>query len=342
MTAQKHFATYAWFVLAFTIAVVLWGAGVRATGSGAGCGDQWPLCNGGWVPQAPALHTIIEFTHRITSGPTLGLFVIALVVFAFRLFPPRHIVRRLSAAVAFFTLTEALIGAALVLLGHVGANSSPQRAYSLAVHLLNTMVLLAAMALTGWFASERGHGRTDAPVSRVLLVCAPLAFLATSVTGAIAALADTLFAARSLAEGLQQDLSPSAHIFVRLRVWHPIIAALVGCFLVGFAIVAGLRKQRAPLTRRLALTVVFLTLLQIAAGIINVLLLSPVWMQIAHLFVADSLWIALVLLVTELSARPGIPAGPVARTSRLTVGSRSIETELADECMARRPIADVT
>src|SRR3984957_19421659 len=125
MTPQKRFAGYAWFVLAFAIAVVLWGAGVRATGSGAGCGDQWPLCNGGWLPRDPALHTIIEFTHRITSGPTLGLFVAGLVVFAFRSFPRRHIVRRLSVLAALFTVTEALIGAALVLLGHVGSNSLP-------------------------------------------------------------------------------------------------------------------------------------------------------------------------------------------------------------------------
>ena len=152
MVARKRFTAYAWSLLAFAIAVVLWGAGVRATGSGAGCGDQWPLCNGGWLPRNPAVHTIIEFTHRITSGPTLGLLVVGLVVFAFRLFPRGHIVRRLAVLVAVFTVTEALIGAALVLLGHVGTNSSPNRAYSLAIHLLNTMVLLAAMALTAWFA----------------------------------------------------------------------------------------------------------------------------------------------------------------------------------------------
>jgi heme A synthase len=308
MTAQKRFAAYAWFVLAFAIAVVLWGAGVRATGSGAGCGDQWPLCNGGWLPRAPALHTIVEFTHRITSGPALGFFVTGLIVFAFRLFPRRHIVRRLSVAVALFTVTEALIGAALVLLGHVGANSSPHRAYTLAVHLLNTMVLLAAMALTGWFAGPSANGRgevsTQAPVSRSLLICAPLAFLVTSVLGAIAALGDTLFAVRSLSEGLRQDLSPSAHIFVRLRAWHPIVAVLLGCFLIAFAFVVGFRKQRAPLVRRLALAVLFLTLLQIGVGMINVLLLAPVWMQITHLLIADSLWIALVLLIAEVNETP--------------------------------------
>jgi heme A synthase len=308
MTAQKRFAAYAWFVLAFAIAVVLWGAGVRATGSGAGCGDQWPLCNGGWLPRAPALHTVVEFTHRITSGPTLGLLVTSLVILAFRLFPRRHPVRRFSVLVALFTASEALIGAALVLLGHVGANLSPNRAYTLAIHLLNTMVLLAAMALTGWFAGASANGQrevsTKQPVSRSLLICAPLAFLAISVTGAIAALGDTLFAARSLSQGLQQDLSPSAHIFVRLRVWHPIVAVLLECFLVAVAVVI-LNKRPVSLVRRLALAVMFLSFLQTGAGAINVLLLAPLWMQITHLFIADLLWIALVLLTADVTVFGG-------------------------------------
>jgi len=319
MTPQNRFAAYAWFVLAFAIAVVLWGAGVRATGSGAGCGDQWPLCNGVWLPRAPALHTIIEFTHRITSGPTLGLFVIILVVFAFRLFPHGHIVRRLAVLVALFTVTEALIGAALVLLGHVGTNLSPNRAYSLAIHLLNTMILLGAMALTGWFAGASANGRrqvsTEQPVFRSLLICAPVAFLVTSVTGAIAALGDTLFTAHSLSQGLQQDLLPSAHIFVRLRVWHPIVAVLLGCFLVTVAVVI-LNRRPTALARKLALAVVFLTLLQAGAGAINVLLLAPVWMQITHLFIADSLWIALVLLSAEVIAFGGRSAVAVRAAPR--------------------------
>jgi heme A synthase len=149
----------------------------------------------------------------------------------------------------------------------------------------------------------------------------------TSVTGAIAALSDTLFAARSLAEGLKQDLSPSAHIFVRLRVWHPIVAALVGCFLVGVTVMAGVRKQSAPVTRRLALAVVFLTLLQMGAGMINVLLLAPLWMQITHLFIADSLWTVLVLLTAEVIAfdgRPGslpVPVGSMPGSAGSGVGS---------------------
>lgn len=324
--ARQRFATYAWLVLAFSIAVVLWGAGVRATGSGAGCGDQWPLCNGGWLPQFSQLQTVIEFTHRITSGPTLGLLVMGLATFAFRFFPRRHAVRRFAALALLFTATEALIGSALVLLGHVGTNTSPNRAFTLAIHLINTMVLLAVLALTAWFASASAIGRTESsteqPVSRVRLGCVLLAFLAISVTGAVAALADTLFASNSLVQGMQQDLSPSAHIFVRLRVWHPIVAALLGCFLIGSAAGIVIHKGSAPAARRLAAAVAFLTLAQAGAGAMNVLLLAPVWTQLTHLFVADLLWLALVLLSAEtivFGSRAAIQGGagsPVPATVR--------------------------
>src|ERR1022692_3576281 len=88
----RRFALYAWSVLAYNIAVVLWGAFVRATGAGAGCGKHWPLCNGEMLPRSPSLNTIVEFTHRVTSG--IDLLLVALLVFwAFRAFPPRHAVR---------------------------------------------------------------------------------------------------------------------------------------------------------------------------------------------------------------------------------------------------------
>jgi heme A synthase len=165
------------------------------------------------------------------------------------------------------------------------------------------MVLLGAMALTARFAGVPENGRRGdqhrTSVSRSVIACAPLAFLAISVTGVIAALGDTLFAARSLSQGLKQDLSPSAHIFVRLRVWHPIIGVLLGCFLVAVA-VGVLTRRPVSLVRKLAFAAIFLTFLQIGAGAINVLLLAPIWMQITHLFIADSLWIVLVLLTAEV------------------------------------------
>src|ERR1700682_2434048 len=113
----KPFARYAWAVVAYNVAVVLWGAYVRATGSGAGCGNHWPLCNGAALPVSPSLGTIIEFTHRATSGIDLAL-VALLVVWAFRAFARGHPVRLGATLSAIFLMSEALLGAALVLLEH--------------------------------------------------------------------------------------------------------------------------------------------------------------------------------------------------------------------------------
>ena len=121
--SARRFARYAWSVLAFNVAVVLWGAFVRATGAGAGCGKHWPLCNGEMLPRSPSLNTIIEFTHRATSGIDLAL-VALLVFWAFRAFPRHHAVRLGATLSAVFLMSEALLGAALVLLEHVAGNPS--------------------------------------------------------------------------------------------------------------------------------------------------------------------------------------------------------------------------
>ncbi len=52
--SQAWFSRYAWGVLLWNVLVALWGAYVRATGSGAGCGSHWPTCNGEILPRAPA------------------------------------------------------------------------------------------------------------------------------------------------------------------------------------------------------------------------------------------------------------------------------------------------
>jgi heme A synthase len=96
--SNPRFARYAWGVLAYNVAVALWGAFVRATGSGAGCGNHWPLCNGAVTPQTPAWATVIEFTHRATSGIDL-LLVAVLAIWAFRAFPKQH-PARLGAALS--------------------------------------------------------------------------------------------------------------------------------------------------------------------------------------------------------------------------------------------------
>lgn len=301
MTARKRFAAYAWFVLAFSLAVIVWGALVRATRSGAGCGENWPLCNGQVVPSAPVLSTIIEFTHRVTSGPVLGVFILVLAIAAFRLFPARHAVRRMAALAVLFTVTEALIGAALVRLGHVADNSSGWRGVTLSIHLTNTLVLLAALALTAWLAT---HATPERPVKAWAALAGVLLL---SVTGAIAALGDTLYATPSLAEGFRRDFSPGAPFFVRLRIVHPILAVAVGAWLVGMAGRTILSSETSATAKRLGRGLITLTLAQVAIGGANLLLLAPLWIQLLHLLVADLVWITVVLLVAQ---RGGSVVGP--------------------------------
>jgi heme A synthase len=293
--AHARFAAYAWAVLVYNVLVVLWGDYVRATGSGAGCGNRWPLCNGAATPHSPAAATLIEFTHRASSA--LDLAVVALLaVWAFRVFPRRHPARLGAALSAVFLLTEALIGAALVLLQHVAANASANRAYSLSTHLVNTLSLLACLTLTAWWANGRETGRPRGREAG-LAAASLAAFIVLGVTGAIAALGDTLFPVRSLAQGFAQDASPAANVFLRLRMWHPAFAACVGLWLGIYGVSCVGRRRDAQLAAGFMMTLVGV---QMAAGMVNLLLLAPVWMQLVHLLLGDLLWISLVLLCAKM------------------------------------------
>jgi len=278
-------------VLAYNMLVVLWGAFVRATGSGAGCGDRWPLCNGVMVPRAPRIETIIEFTHRATSGVAL-VSVAALCVWAFRLFPRGHRARTWAALSVVFLFAEALLGAGLVLFQYVEHNASAGRAAYLSAHLVNTQILLAMLTLTAWFGSD--------PVTRAwrgapkLVEAALPVAIVVAVSGAIAALGDTLFPAASVASGMRQEFSQTASALQRLRVVHPVLAVVGGAILLATAVTA-MRSGRSRMGPILAA----LVFLQLAAGVLNIALLAPVWMQILHLLLADLLWIALVVMMLE-------------------------------------------
>jgi heme A synthase len=296
---NPRFARYAWGVLTYNLAVVLWGAFVRATGSGAGCGNHWPACNGEVIPRTPTLATLIEFTHRATSGIDL-LLVVLLVLWAFREFPKGHAARLGATLSGVFLVTEALLGAGLVLLEKVAKNAS---VWWQTMHLLNTLTLLASLTLAAWWGS--GHARVRLTGRyRWMAVVSLAAVMLMGVTGVVAALGDTLFPAHSVAEGLAQDIDPSSHIFLRLRVFHPMLAALVGAWLAFFAATAPVSAR--PFGR----AVLALLAAQIALGIANWLLLAPVWLQIVHLLVADLLWVTLVLLCATLTGK-----GPVTKAA---------------------------
>jgi len=300
---ERRFARFSWGVLVYNLGVIVWGAFVRATGSGAGCGAHWPMCNGEVVPREPSVETMIELTHRGTSGIALVLVVVQLV-WALRLFAPGHRTRGLAIATMVFMLLEAAVGAALVLLELVADNQSIARAGWIAVHLTNTFFLVASLALTPWSVAHP----TRAPEGRGglggALAMGTVLLLVTGVAGAITALGDTLFPAESLASGMAADLSPTAHFLVRLRVIHPLIATLGAVYLLVLAGFVAQTRAHGPdgvHARRWSIAVAMLVLAQLVIGLVNLWLLAPVWMQLVHLVGADLLWIAFVLLADAAS-----------------------------------------
>jgi len=293
-TATRAFAAAAWCTLGWNLLVILWGAYVRASGSGAGCGGHWPLCNGQVVPSAPQGATIIEYAHRLSSGVAL-IAVFALAFAARRVFPKHHAVRKASVAAAVLIVTEALLGAGLVLFDYVAHNASAGRAAYLSLHLVNTQLLLASLFTTAWLARR---DESALPRVRPLLWAALCAALVVSITGAIAALGDTLFPATSLAAGMSQDFSSAASGLLRLRIIHPAIA-VIASVLILYSALRSLRGTTAAGTRRAAQCVLLLVFAQLCVGAVNIALLAPVFMQIGHLLVADLLWLALVALALE-------------------------------------------
>ena len=285
----RALSAYAAAVLGFMILVILWGAVVRATGSGAGCGDRWPLCNGDFFPHHPRIATIIEFTHRSMSGICTVL-VAALISWTFVATPRGDRARKAGVWSGILLVTEALLGAVLVLGGYVDRNTSDARAVVQCVHFTNTMLLLAALTLTWWWLRRSSAARGLAQSRTVAWVTLALTIL-TGATGSVAALADTLFPSPSLREGLAQDFAANAPLLLHMRWMHPAAAAL--------AFVAAVVLCR-HLSHSGALWIGALLLLQIALGVADMVALAPVALQVLHLLGADLFWIALVASCSDL------------------------------------------
>ena len=278
-------ARFAWVVLGFFILVVLWGAVVRATGSGAGCGSNWPLCNGDFVPHHPRLATVIEFTHRSTSGICTFLLVV-LAIWTFAVTQRGHRARKAVLWSAFLLVTEAILGAVLVLKRYVENNYSVGRVVTQSIHFTNTMLFMGALALTAWFLSKESEKAAPTAVPRWVGILALAATLLVGATGSLAALADTIFPSPSLRDGLLADFAAGSPLLVRMRWVHPVAA------IVGFVCVLALVRSRSVLSR----LVFGLLAAQFVLGVADVFLLAPVWMQVLHLLGADLYWVTLVIL----------------------------------------------
>lgn len=277
-----------YFNLSLGIFIILWGAWVRLSGSGAGCGDHWPLCNGEVIPLAPNIKTLIEYVHRLTSG-IFGVTILAALVIARKLFKPKSWARKFAYASLFFTISEALIGAILVKKGLVVNDQSSLRAWVIGFHLINTFVLLAS--LVGQITvKDNSVLRFQDFKLNLFWGFGILIFLIVGATGAISALGNTLFPETSLVAGVLKDFQANSHFLIRLRIFHPIFAILLFGIIQYLSFSIELKEAKFLGTW---------SYVAVMFGAINWFLLAPKWGAIIHLLIADILWCLYIVVMTK-------------------------------------------
>ena len=311
----------AWVTLALNVVVILQGAFVRISGSGAGCGSHWPMCNGTVVPLAPSIETAIEFSHRLLSLVVLVLGVwLARKAFTSRRERPGFFAFATDALV--FVVIEALIGAGTVLLGLTGDNTSVARGVWVASHLVNSLLLIGALATTVTYARRSPPAyplrvAEQGGLATVLLV-ALAAALVLCFTGGIAAMGNTIFPSESLAQGLRADFDPDSHLLIRLRILHPLIAITVGVYLF-VALGLGWYLKPVKQARRTGQVLLGVYLAQLVVGTFNLAFLAPMALQFLHLLLAVAAFALLAsLTVTQLG-------GTVVSTTRLRTDGATLE-----------------
>jgi heme A synthase len=285
--------------LLYNLSVILFGAYVRISKSGDGCGQHWPTCHGEVLHLPRRIETVIELTHRVTSGLSLLLVVVLAVVTLwvqrFRAPHPARLAAKLSLV---FIVAEALVGAVIVLLRLVGSDSSASRAVVMAVHLVNTCLLTFSLLFAAWSTAVGAAPRFSwgAPRMRRAWLGAGL-LLVVSAAGAVTALGDTLFPLSEHQAALSQVASESSHFLERSRGFHPLLAIGVALYLLASAPSLGT-------TAGARVAVTSLVLVQVALGFLNVVLSAPGWMQVVHLGAANLLWLAWVWLSLETAQEP--------------------------------------
>ncbi|GGJ20624.1 COX15/CtaA family protein [Deinococcus roseus] len=290
---KLDFTTFAWLLFAYNVLVILWGAWVRITGSGAGCGDHWPDCNGTIFPRTHQVESLIEFTHRATSALS-GFGAIGLVVWSRLAYPKKHPARTLAGWHLGFVILEGLVGALLVKKEWVGQDESFGRALFMPIHMANTLLLTGTAALTALRSQPRPAVLKPLLWVRISLWVAVVGTILMGMSGAVAALGNTLNPVDSLQEGLSRALTPRYYLD-QLKLLHPSLTVITSVLLVAWARVMASRFQVNPVQNAAAMLQTAI-LLQVIAGIFNYLLHAPGWLQVLHLLLACLLWLAVILL----------------------------------------------
>ncbi|MDE0119741.1 MAG: COX15/CtaA family protein [Bdellovibrionales bacterium] len=293
---NKTFSFFCLFTLCFCLLVILWGAWVRISHSGDGCGQSWPSCQGQYlIDSGEQQKTWIEWIHRATSS-LFGIMVIWLFIWSFLKFPFRHPVSKSVLCIFLFTISEALIGAGLVLAGLTGDNTSPARVLVMNLHLLNSVLLVSSLFIC-WrlslgkkfsFFNRMNEGSDRLSKALFLFVFFLIAFF-----GSVSSLASSLFPSPSLLEGLALDFNPDSPWLIRLRWLHPFLAlSFGGAFLYYYFFQDKREKGTRTVLQKIFIVCVSLTLF---SGLMNLLLLSPVFLKLVHLLIVYLLVMSFIL-----------------------------------------------
>jgi heme A synthase len=217
--------------------------------------------------------------------------------FARRLSQKGSAVMRAANFTVIAIVLEALLGAGLVLLKLVEFDQSIARAFSISAHLVNTLFLVGSLVTLTFLSRDQTAYETS---TRALFPKDPFfrlalgIFLILGISGAIAALGDTLFKVSTLSEGFHQELSTNAHFLIRLRVFHPVLACLwvfLG-FLWSQKLLSHESFQSIQSLRNVRTAFLGALILQFSIGFLNWVLLAPVFLQLIHLLVADLVFIS--------------------------------------------------
>ena len=282
--------SYARAGLFLSIASILAGAFVRATGSGDGCGATWPTCKGRIIPALSDTSELIEFSHRSVSGVLL---IVTIVIFVkSRKFQKDSLVRTVTNYLTFFVIFEALIGAVIVIFEWVGLNSSLPRIIAVPIHLVNTFGLLGCYAILYKILDENIEEIISMFNKNFIFISS--LFLLSGATGSIAALADVLFPSASFIEGFLADFDRTSEILTRLRILHPIVSSALSLVLYVYSVRINKKYNiRVKPLQTLIFVAVFLGFLNVLSNIILPL-------SILHLAIADFLWISYIYVSIDL------------------------------------------
>ena len=313
----RLFRRLAWAGAGLGFGLIVLGGVVRITGSGMGCGDHWPRCNGEWFPPLD-LPTMIEIGHRWAAA-LVSLVVLAMAVVAWTRHRDDRALRNPATLALFILVLQVLLGAVTVKL------ALPPGV--VIIHLANAMVLLAVILVTALRATARPRPATAHPAGRpdglddglfkrhrghpLVIGTASLGFIIVLFGAQVANFhAGLLCLGFPLCNG---SVLPAANLLAFLPWIHRVLAFGFLALVLGLAFHLSRRSDAAsrPL-RRSVFLLLALTVLQVAVAAAMVLQLLPPALRAAHLLVGTLVWAAVVVMVFHSGRTPATRPQSVA------------------------------